>query len=82
MRLNAGELVEQAGVKDSNDYWKHSQSLDLASRVVGMGLRLKDIFSFVRYDWCGLEWLFFLPLAGLFYLSVLWARRLNRCLTL
>jgi hypothetical protein len=68
MRLNAGELVELAGVKDFNDYWRHSQSLDLASRVVGMGLRLKDVFSFVRYDWCGLEWLFFVAF-GCFIVS-------------
>jgi hypothetical protein len=47
MRLNAGELVELAGVKVSNDYWRHSQSLDLASRVVGMDLKLKNVFSFV-----------------------------------
>jgi hypothetical protein len=47
MWLNVGELVELAEVKDSNDYWRHSQSLDLASRVVGMGLRLKNVFSFV-----------------------------------
>jgi hypothetical protein len=47
MRLNADELVELAGVKDSNDYWRHSRSLDLTSRVVGMGLRLKNVFSFV-----------------------------------
>jgi hypothetical protein len=47
MRLYAGELVKLAGVKDSNEYWRHSQSLDLASRVVGMGLRLKNVFFFV-----------------------------------
>jgi hypothetical protein len=47
MRLNAGELVELAGVKDFNNYWRHSQSLDLTSCVVGMGLRLKNIFLFV-----------------------------------
>jgi hypothetical protein len=47
MRLNAGELVELAGVKNSNDYWSYSRSLDSASRVVGMGLRLMDVFSFV-----------------------------------
>jgi hypothetical protein len=47
MRLNTGELVELAGVKNSNDYWRHSRSLDLASRVVGMGLKLKDVFSFL-----------------------------------
>jgi hypothetical protein len=47
MRLNAGELVELAEVKDSNDYWRHSRNLDLASRVVGMGFRLKNVFSFV-----------------------------------
>jgi hypothetical protein len=62
MRLNAGELVELAGVKDFNDYWRHLRSLDLASRVVGMGVRLKDVFSFVRNGWCGLEWLFFIAL--------------------
>jgi hypothetical protein len=69
MRVNAGELVELAGVKDSNNYWRHSQSLDLPSRVVGMGLRLKDVISFVRYDWCGLEWLFFIAF-GWFIVSV------------
>jgi hypothetical protein len=47
MRLNTGELVELAGVKNSNDYWRHLRSLDSASRVVGMGLRLKDVSSFV-----------------------------------
>jgi hypothetical protein len=52
-----------------NDYWRHSRSLDLASRVVGMGLRLKDVFFFVRYDWCGLEWLFFIAF-GWFIVSV------------
>jgi hypothetical protein len=69
MRLNAGELVELAGVKDPNNYLRHSRSLDLASRVVGMGLRLKDVFSFVRYDWCGLKWLFFIAF-GWFIISV------------
>jgi hypothetical protein len=47
IRLNIGELVELAGVKNFNDYGRHSRSLDSASRVVGMGLRLKDVFSFV-----------------------------------
>jgi hypothetical protein len=69
MRLNAGELVELAGVKDFNDYPRHSRSLDLASRVVGMGLRLKNVFSFVSYDRCGLEWLFFITF-GRFIVSV------------
>jgi hypothetical protein len=45
MRLDIGELVELAGVKDSNDYWRHSHSLDSASRVAGIDLRLKDVFS-------------------------------------
>jgi hypothetical protein len=47
MRLNIGELVELARVKNSNDYWRHSRRLDSASCVVGMGLKLKDVFSFV-----------------------------------
>jgi hypothetical protein len=47
MRLDTGELVELARVKNSNDYWGHSQSLDSASCVVGMDLRLKGIFSCV-----------------------------------
>jgi hypothetical protein len=47
MRLNTGELVELAGIKNSNDYWRHSRSLDSTSRVVDIGLRLKDVFSFV-----------------------------------
>jgi hypothetical protein len=45
MRLDTGELVELAGVKYSNDYWRYSRSLDSASRVVGMDSRLKDVFS-------------------------------------
>jgi hypothetical protein len=82
MGLNAGELVELARVKDSNNYWRHSQSLDLASRVVGMGLKLKNVFHL--YDMTGVVWSGYslLLLAGLLYLSVLWACRLNRCLTL
>jgi hypothetical protein len=47
MRLDTGDLVELAGVKDSNDYWRHSRSLDSASRVVGIDLRLKDVFCCV-----------------------------------
>jgi hypothetical protein len=69
MRLNTGELVELAGVKNSNDYWGHSQSLDSASRVASMGLRLNDVVSFVFYDECGLEWLFFIVF-GWFIVSV------------
>jgi hypothetical protein len=72
MRLNAGELVELAKVKDSNDYWRHSRSLDLASRLVGMGFRLKNVFPL--YDMTGVvcSGYSLLLLAGLLYLSVLW----------
>jgi hypothetical protein len=47
MRLDIGEFVELAGVKNPIDFWRHSQSLDSTSRVVGIDLRLKDIFSCV-----------------------------------
>jgi hypothetical protein len=47
MRLDTGKLIEQAGVKNSNVYWRHSRSMDSASCVIGIDLRLKDVFSCV-----------------------------------
>jgi hypothetical protein len=78
MRLDTGDLVELAGVKNSNDYWRHSRSLDSASRVVGIDLRLRT-YSAVC-DMTGVVWSGYslLSLAGLLNLSVLWVCRPNR----